>query len=207
MKNSNELNNLEKDALKEIGNIGTGNAATALSNLLNKHIEIIIPETKFIPISEFTNEFGGPEKVMVASYLEIIGDLKGESLFLFPIKSAEKIVDIMTSQPTGTSKIFDEMSQSAFMEMSNIVSGAYLTSLANFLKIKIMPNPPHVATDMLQSLIDFILAKVSNYSDTILSIKTKLEIKDVAIEGHFIILFDLDSMNKLLDMLKKFYGM
>ena len=200
------LNDMEKDALKEVGNVGTGNAATALSKLLNRHVEIIIPETKFIPIRSFTDEFGGPERIVVSTYLEIFGGLSGEALFVFPVKSAEKIVDLMMMQEIGTAKIIDEMSQSAFKEMSNIFTGAYITSLADMVQTKIFPSVPHITTDMLQSIMDFVLAKVSNYSDTILSIKTKIEIKDIEIEGYFLIVFDVASINKLLKMLKDMYG-
>ena len=201
------LNEMEKDALREVGNVGTGNAATALSKLLNRHIEIIIPETKFIPLSEFADEFGGAEKIVVSTYLKILGDLTGEALFIFPVKSAEKIVDVMMNRPIGASEMIDEMAQSAFKEMSNIFTGAYLNSLADFLSIKILPSVPHITTDMLQPIIDFVLAKVANHSNSILSIKTKIEIKDVDIEGHFIMLFDMASMNKVLHLLKKMYGM
>jgi len=201
------LNDMEKDALKEIGNVGTGNAATALSKLLNKHIEIIIPETKFVPITKFAKEFGGAENVVVSTYLQLLGDLSGETLFIFPVKSAEKIVDLMMGQPIGTSKIIDEMSQSAFKEMSNIFTGAYLNSMADFLEIKILPSVPHITTDMVQSIMDFILAKVSNHSDDVLSIKTSINIKDIEIEGFFIMIFDIASMNKVLGLLKKMYGL
>ena len=200
------LTEMEKDALKEVGNVGTGNAATALSKLLNKHVEIIIPETKFVPIKEFAKELGGPERIVVSTYLEIFGGLNGESLFIFPVKSAEKIVDIMMNQEVGTAKIMDEMAQSAFKEMSNIFTGAYITSLADMMQIKLFPTVPHITTDMLQSVLDFMLARVANYSDTILSIKTKIEIKDIEIEGHFIILFDIVSINKVLKTLKEMYG-
>lgn len=206
MENLLNLTELEKDALKEVGNVGTGNAATALSKLLNKHVEIIIPETKFVPIKEFAKELGGPETIVVSTYLEIFGGLSGEAIFIFPVKSAEKIVDVMMENPVGTTKIIDEMAESAFKEMSNIFTGAYITSLADMMKMKLFPTVPHITIDMLQSVIDFMLAKVSNYSDTILSIKTKIEIKEVEIEGNFIILFDIASINKLLNILKEMYG-
>lgn len=200
------LTEIEKDSLREIGNIGTGNAATALSKLLNKHLEIIIPQTKFIPITKFSDEFGGPERVVTSTYLGVSGDLNGECLFIFPVKSAEKIIDIMLNQPIGTSKIIDEMSQSAFKEMSNIFTGAYLDAMADFLKIRILPSVPHITTDMLQSVMDFMLAKVSNHSEEILCINTKIHIKDIEIEGHFIILFDNASLNRTLNMLKNMYN-
>lgn len=199
------LTEMEMDALKEIGNIGTGNAATTLSKLLKRDIEIIIPEMKFIEISKLANEFGGPEKIVTSSYIEIMGELNGEALLIFPRDCAEKVVDIMMSQDMGSSKMMDDMAQSAFKEMSNIFVGSYLSSLADFFHIRILPSIPHMTTDMLQSIMDFIIARVSNHSDTILGIKTKVEVKDIEIEGFLIILFDIASMNKLLYLLKQKY--
>jgi chemotaxis protein CheC len=77
MGNSMKLNEKEFDALRECGNVGIGNAATALSKLINKKVEINIPETKFVPITKFANEFGGPEKIVSGIYLEISEDLRG----------------------------------------------------------------------------------------------------------------------------------
>lgn len=199
------LDEMERDAIKEVGNIGTGNAATALSKLLKKHVEIIIPETKFIPIKGFADEFGGPEFLVTSTYLEIFGDLNGEALFIFPIPSAKKMVTLLLETDKETTNLSQELSESAFKEMSNIFAGAYLNSLANLIDVRILPNIPQIKTDMLQSILDFMLVKVSNYSDTILSIKTKIEVKDIEMEGYFIIIFDIASINKLLHLLKKMY--
>jgi len=180
------LTALEKDALREVGNIGTGNATTALSTLLNTHIEIIIPNIDFIPINRFANELGGAEKLVVASYLALTGDVKGESLFICPVKSAEKIADLMLNQEIGKSKIEDEMVQSVFKEISNIFTGAYLNSIADFLEMRILPSVPDLATDMLQAIMDEILSKVANHSDEILCIKTEIQIKNFYNERYFI---------------------
>lgn len=201
-----QVDTLEKDALKEIGNIGTGNAATALSTFLNQHIEIIIPAIEFVDVRDFSKQFGGPEKVVVASYLEISGDIKGESLFICPTASAEKMADLMLGQPIGTSKIVDEMSQSVYKEISNIFVGAYLNSIADFLEMKILPSVPHLATDMFQAIIDALLIKVANHSDQMLYIKTDIQIKNVDIDGFFVVILEKQSMEKVLEGLRRKYG-
>lgn len=196
---------LESDALRELGNIATGNAATALSNLLGKYIEIKVPDVKAIPISEFAEYCGGAEAVVVGTYLEITGDLTGESLYLFPKESAEKLVDLMLGREIGTSSMDDEMSVSAFKEMTNIVTGGYLSSIADFISSKLFPSIPMYKMDMLQSLLDFILVKASHHSDELLAITTKIEVKDIEIKGSFIVLFDVPSYNKLIETLRSFY--
>lgn len=195
---------IERDALREVGNIATGNAATALSNLLNKYIEIKVPDVNTIPIKDFAEYCGGPEKIVVGTYLEITGELTGEAMFLFPKESAEKLVDLMLGQEPGTSSMEDEMAISAFKEMTNIVTGGYLNSIGDFISAKLFPSVPLFRIDMLQSLIDFVLVKASNSADNLLTINTKIEVKDIEIEGSFIVLFDVPSYNKLLKTLHLF---
>jgi chemotaxis protein CheC len=201
-----ELSLLEKDALCEVGNVGVGNAVTALSKLLNKNVNITIPETKFVPLGEFAKEVGGPEKIVIGIYLQIIGDLDGECIFLFPRESALAISDIMMGQEPGTSKIFEDMAESAFKEMTNIFAAAYLNALSNMLDFKLFPSPPHVANDMIQSIVDFVLIKISKTADEILCVKTKIELEQHIVSGEFIIMFNNDSLTKLLAKLKIKYG-
>ncbi len=201
-----KLTDMEMDALREIGNVGIGNAVTALSKLLNKKIEINIPETKFVPLKDFSNELGGPEKIVIGIYMTISGDLKGETLFLFPKESALALADLMMGQAPGTSTIFQDMAESAFKEMSNIFSGAYLSSLSNMLDIMLFPGIPHVANDMTQSIVDFVLIKVGQSADELLCVKTKIDLEGHGIQGDFVLMFEKDSLDKLLKKLKDKFG-
>ncbi|MFP4112377.1 MAG: chemotaxis protein CheC, partial [Candidatus Woesearchaeota archaeon] len=97
-----KLSDVEKDALRECGNVGIGNAATSLSQLLNKRVGINIPETKFIAFEKFADELGGPENIVSSIYLEVNGDLKGEALFAFDDASAKHLVDCMMGNKPGT---------------------------------------------------------------------------------------------------------
>lgn len=201
-----KLTQMEADALREVGNIGTGNAATSLSQMLNQKIDLIIPETRFIPIQEFAAHIGSPDEIFVCTYLQVIGDVRGESLFLFSKEDALRIIDLMMGQPEGTSMLIDELGESALKEMSNVFEGSYLSSLANFFQIKMLPDVPHITQDMLQAVLDFVLAKVSNYANEILSIKTEIVISDQKVKGVFILLFDDNSLKQLLSIMEKMYG-
>jgi chemotaxis protein CheC len=106
----------------------------------------------------------------------------------------------------GKTQAMGEMELSAFAEMSNIVVGAYLSSLANMLSFSVMPSPPKTAYDMLQSVIDVILARLSRSADEILYIKTHISIGDEKIEGSMIVMFNEDSLKKVLNKLKELYG-
>lgn len=201
-----ELSDMELDALREMGNIGTGNVATTLSKFLNKNVDMNIPETKFVPIAEFSNEVGGPEKIVSGIYLQILGDLEGEAMFMFSREGALELIDIIMGKPAGTTKTITDMEESAFKEMSNILTGTFLNALSKMLDVKLLPSVPHVATDMVQALLDFILIKVSKYADNILSVKTKISVEGHDIGGDFLVLFDEPSLRKMLEILKKKYG-
>ncbi|MGM5484691.1 MAG: chemotaxis protein CheC [Nanobdellota archaeon] len=201
-----EINEMQEDAIKEVGNVGIGNAATALSQLLDKKIEIKVPETKFVPISEFSKFIGGPEKVVMSLYLNIFGDIKGECILLFPQESAKQLVDLMVGNDPGQTKVIDEMGMSAFKEMSNIFAGSYVNAIADMLSIKVFPSVPHVATDMAQSVIDFALINLAKSADEILSVHTKIEVEGHDIDGEFVMLFEDESLKQMADILNKIYG-
>ncbi len=201
------LSEMEIDALKEAGNVGVGNAATALSKMLNKQIGINLPDTKFVPLEKFGEEIGGPEKIVVSLYLQITGDLAGECIFLFSKEGAMELIDLIMMKQPGETKVIEEMEESAFKEMSNIFVGAYLNALAKMLSMKLFPSVPHVATDMAQSIVDFMLIKLAKSADNLLCVKTAIDIEGHNIDGQFIIIFEEESLKIIVDKLHKMYGM
>lgn len=196
----------EMDALAEVGNVGIGNATTALSKLLQKKIEIRLPETKFVPIAEFAQEVGGAENIVVTSYLQVTGDLNGEVVFVFPRKDAMQFIDILMGKEMGSTKIIESLDESAFKEMSNIFTGSYLNALTKMFDIKVFHSVPHVAIDMAQAIVDFVLIKLASTADKVLCVKTDIVIEGHDIDGTFMILFDEASLNFMVDSLKKRYG-
>ena len=202
-----ELKDIEIDALKEVGNVGVGNAATALSKMLQKKIDIRLPETKLVPLEKFGEEVGGAEKIIVSLYLGITGDLNGECIFLFPKEGAMELIDLIMMKNQGETKIMEELEESAFKEMSNIFVGSYLNALAKMMDMKIFPTIPHVATDMAQAVIDFMLIKLAKTADSFLCITTAIDIEGHNINGQFMLIFEEESLKKILDFLHKEYGL
>lgn len=201
-----KLTDIEVDALKEMGNIGTGNAATSLSRFINKNVDISIPETSFIHVSKFAERLGGAEQLMVGIYLQISGEVNGEVMFLFPEKGAYEMIDIIMGKNPGTTRSMSEMETSAFKELSNILTGSFLNSLGNMLDAKILPSVPHIATDMVQTLLDFILIKMSKCADVMLYIRTDINVQNHKIDGAFTVLFDQDSLQKILKKMHNKFG-
>jgi chemotaxis protein CheC len=207
MKNSIKLNELEIDALKELGNIGIGNVATSLSKFINKKVDISVPETGFVELVKVPSLVGGPETIASAIYLEISGGLKGEAVFLFPESGALEIVDIIMKKKPGSTKKMDELDESAFKELSNILTGSFVSSLAKMLDVKLLPSVPHTATDMVQALLDFILIKIGRYADVVLCVKTQMNVEGHNIDSQFLVFFDEVSLKKMLSCLHSKFGL
>ncbi len=201
-----DLTDMEFDALKEVGNVGVGNAATALSRFLDRRVEIDLPTTKFVHFGNLANELGGPEQIVTGVYLQLVGDLSGEAVFMFPRNDALLLVDLITGNKIGSTKTMTEFNESAFKEMSNIFTGAYLASMSKMLGFTILQSIPHMAADMAQSILDFILIRFAMHADEILMIKTKIQIEGHKIDGNFMLVFEPLSLKKIVSAIKYQYG-
>ena len=200
-----KLTDMEKDALTEISNICTGNSSTALSQLLTKKVSMRVPSTKFITLQEFPTEIGG-DNLVVGLYLQVLGDLRGNILYIFNQSSAHNLIDIAYGNPTGTTVVLDEAGTSFLKELGNIMSGTYLSALSRLLDLKAIPSVPHMALDMAVAMVDFMLIRLTTQTDKFLLIKTEVSIEEQKILGNFLILLDETSFNQLIKKMKEKYG-
>ncbi len=191
------LNYKELDALKEVGNIGAGNAATALSQILGKRVDMTVPSARVLSLEKVPEILGGTEKLVVGVYLRMFGDIQGNMMFLLPTESAERLVKMLlgVSEEGG---IAGEISQSAIMEVGNILASSYLNALSQFANLTIVPSTPALAYDMAGAILGAILYEVSELSDQVLLIETDFLGNGEAIKGHFFVLPDLPSLGVLL---------
>jgi len=201
-----EFTQAQQDALQEIGNIGIGNAATALSKMIDRKVNIDIPESRIVPLEQVCPMIGCQEMVH-GVYVRILGDLKGDTLLLFPEASASRLVERMMSLPSGSLKELGEEGISAFLEFANIVVGAYLNSIADFLSLKLLPDVPLAANDVAQAVLDSVLSSIGQNADDLLFIKTRFNIEGVDVEGLMLMLFDQASMNQVLRMLEEKFSL
>ena len=131
------------DVLKEIGNIGAGNATTALASMLQCRIDMAVPEVKLIEVDELAESLGGKERVMTAIFLEVEGDITGDIIFLLEKGSASFLVSKLMGMEVNAES-FSEMELSCIKEISNIIAGSYLNSLSTLTNLKIYPSVPHL---------------------------------------------------------------
>jgi chemotaxis protein CheC len=206
MESWNEFQDIQLDLLKEIGNIGAGNAATALSSLVRKSIDMRVPNVKLVSFDEITESVGGPEEVVVSIFLRIEGDIPGSMFFFLDPAAAKKLLNsIMGESVESEEHLFNEMEISALQEVGNILSGSYLSALADFTKLNLQPSVPALAIDMAAAILSYGLIEVSKSGDYALMIDTSfLDIngnKDKNIKGQFVLLPDPESFPKLFTAL------
>ncbi|WP_064093692.1 chemotaxis protein CheC [Rossellomorea aquimaris] len=194
-----KISNMHLDILKEIGNIGAGHAATALSTLLDKKIDMKVPSVKIVSFDGMMDMVGGPDNVVVSVFLRIEGDAPGSMFFLLPLKQASSFIQSMIQDDTFS---FDEppysdLGLSAMQELGNILSGSYLSSLSDFTKLNLLPSVPALSVDMVGAIIGFGLLEISQESDYAIVVDTALKddenLNSESVKGHFFLLPDPDS--------------
>jgi chemotaxis protein CheC len=191
-----DITDLQKDILKEIGNVGIGNAATALSNMINKEVKIALPSLEIIPLEQFlSNE---SENILV-SICKISGELLGSIVICFNKETAFPLVDMMMMQEVGVTKKIDDMTVSAFKELINVIGGAYLDSLSSMFNFRLMPMPPSFAYGKIISIRDGIIKDLPEGSSEVMSVKTKFMINNDIIFGDFFIVLNNESLKQILD--------
>lgn len=197
----NQLDELRLDLLKEIGNIGIGNAATSLSRLLKDvKVTITLPEVKVVSLGELPDHMGGADEVVAGVFIEVIEELHMYMVFILPLDDAKETVRVVTEGYTGE---LDEMGLSALMEVSNIVTGGYLTAFSQLVDRKLVPRPPYLAVDLTEAILGTILAEVELAEDFVIFVKTAFNSKDLQINGFLTLIPAKESLDSVYEMFMK----
>jgi chemotaxis protein CheC len=202
-----KVTSLHLDILKEIGNIGAGHAATALSTLLNKKVDMKVPQVRVVSFDEMMDMAGGADNVVVSVYLRIEGDAPGSMFFVLPLSQGSRFIHQMTGETDFSFEQppYSELGLSAMQELGNILSGSYLSSLSDFTNLNLYPSVPALSVDMAGAIISFGLLEVSQTSDNAIVIDTALKEDDMAedesVKGHFFLLPDPQSFETIFKSL------
>ncbi|ARK30979.1 CheY-P phosphatase CheC [Halalkalibacter krulwichiae] len=164
------------DVLKEIGNIGAAHAATALSQLLNKKIDMNVPSVRLVSFHDLPEQLGEADAKVAAIFLRVEGDAPGSMFFIAQIEGSERLVKHVTKRAEFQldTPPYDEMGISAFLEVGNILAGSYLSSLADFTKLSFYPSVPEVSVDMAGAILSYGLLPLSQVGDYAIVIDTMI---------------------------------
>ncbi|MBE5909771.1 chemotaxis protein CheC [Pseudobutyrivibrio sp.] len=196
----NEVNEKYFDVLKEIGNIGAGNATTAIANMLGLRIDMSVPEVAFLPVEELGSAIGAEDEIIVGIMLGVEADIDGSMMFLMDMASAHHVVNKLMMRDDSYSEPFDEMDLSAIKEIGNIIAGSYLSALSGLTNLTIVPSVPFVAVDMAAAILSVPAVQFGIFGDNALMINTEFS-DELGIKGHFILMPEEDSYAKILSAL------
>lgn len=187
------------DILKELGNIGAGNATTALAQMLQCKVDMKVPQVQLLEFKEVGEMVGGAEQQMTAIYLGVEGEITGSIMFLMDMQTAKHLVAKMLMGMGASRGIggFTEMELSALLEIGNIIAGSYLNSLSDLTRLTIYPTIPSIATDMAGAILSVPAIEFGVYGDKLLLIQTQFS-DEIELNGYFILVPDVDSYARML---------
>lgn len=191
------------DVLKELGNIGAGNAATSISLMLGKTIKITVPSAEIIPISELWKKFTDPEEVTSGAMVEIEGEIEGALLFLLGAEETKSLIELLMLPRPDDLTNMDELTSSAIGEIANIMCSSYIIALSNFTGINIHSMPPKVVVDMLSAIVSEVSLIITNGGDYVILIQTDILLEELEdkVKGYLIYISDEKNTQKILESL------
>ena len=196
-----ELGTLQLDALREVASIGSGHAATALSQLTGRRIWVNAPEIQIVPVEEVGSLTGGEEEIVACVVMQVLGDLAGRTIQVFPDATASRLAGILLRRndvkfPDG----FGEVEKSALKEAGNIIGAAYLNALSDFLGMIILTSVPGLAIDQAGAVLTSSSIMEADHGDHLICIETtfRMDEERQALKGHFLLVPDPDSLQVIL---------
>ena len=196
-----QLSSLELDTLREIGSIGTGNAATALSTLLNQEVRIALPQVRFMGYNEAIEWMGGPEAVTAGVLKGMGGQMSGIMLAVQHLEFINLVLGSMLDDHIEDYSELDEMRQSTLIEVGNIMISTFINALSGLSGISINLTVPAFAVDMQGAILSVPMAEYGGTSDYIMTIAGHFICNGKEVPCHLILSPDLRSMNFLLKKL------
>jgi chemotaxis protein CheC len=187
-----QYTDLQLDALRELANIGSGKASTALSSMLGRPVDITVPNTYVLPMADAVGAMGAPEAEATGVALGVVGDMAASVLLLFTPNDAQSMCRLLGVE-AGT-----EIGESALMEIGNIVGTSYINALASMTSMAIEPTPPAIATDMLAAIVETVLAERAGAGDVALLLDSQLVVEGSDASISFLLVPDTGGVDQLL---------
>lgn len=201
MQNYEHFSDFQLSVISEIGNVGAGNAATALSDILADRVGMSVPELRVIDVTSMTTILGGPEVEVIGILVNMTDDVEGMLLFLLNKDFVGMLIKVLLGKEINDFEDINELDMSAIMEIGNILAGAYVNAIATMTGLGIWLSPPQVAIDMVGAILSYPAAQFGQMGDKLLFIEEDFISGDETIKSHLLIMPDLKSLEKILGSL------
>lgn len=201
MTEARQLTAVERDALREVANIGAGHAATALSQMTGRMIMIDVPEVNVRDLEDVAEMLGPADSEVVAVVMHMMGDLTGRTAVLLPMAAARVLCDLLLRRPTGTTTDFGVMEESSIKETGNILTSAYLTALSDFMGMMLVPSVPSLVADYAGAVLTSAHLTFTRDRDIVFCVDTAFRVEGAsdALHGEFLLLPDTASLTAIFD--------
>jgi len=186
-------NDVQLDALRELANIGAGNASTSLSGMLGRAVDLTVPDARVVPMTQAVEEIGAPETEITGIALGVSGDMPSIVLMLLSPSDAAVVCTLLGLEPDS------EYAESALGEIGNVVGTSYLNALAGMTGLEIEPTPPATVTDFLGAIVESVLAVRAAASDRTLLLDSSLVIEGEDCSIVFLLVPDHGGAEELLE--------
>lgn len=195
------IDDMQMDVLREIGNIGAGNAATALSQLIDDRINMEVPKVELLNFNELSDIVGGAENVVAGVFTELCGEINGMMMFIMDQKSACSLVSILLKRNITKFDDYDEVALSALTEIGNIISGAYFHSLSTLMNLCIYSSVPNMTFDMAGAILSVPAIEFGKVGDKALLIQSRFGQTEMNLTGYILLIPTVESYDKILKTL------
>ncbi len=198
IKNYDDLGNLEIDTLREVGSIGTGNAATALSGLLNRRVRITLPEVRIMEYNEAIDWIGGPENVTAGVLVRIGGDIGGIMLSVLPLEFVNMVLECMLDNKVEEFEHLDELQRSALVEVGNIMISTFINALSVLSGVTMELTVPSLTVDMQGAILAVPMAEYGGQTDYLMTIGGNFTCDDYELPCRLLLSPEIRGLNYLL---------
>lgn len=198
IKNYDDLGSMEMDTLREVGSIGTGNAATALSGLLNRRVRITMPEVRIMEYNEAIDWIGGPENVTAGVLVRISGDIGGIMLSVLPLEFVNMVLECMLDNKVEEFEHLDELQRSALVEVGNIMISTFINALSGLSGVTMELTVPSLTVDMQGAILAVPMAEYGGQTDYLMTIGGNFTCDDYELPCRLLLSPEIRGLNYLL---------
>jgi chemotaxis protein CheC len=213
------LTHAGEEAVKKMGVEAAENASAALSALIRQKVVVKTVEVRSVAIADLPLLVGLPNQQVVGLLMELSGDVFGEILLVYPKQSAMNMADFLSKRALGSTTVLDELDRSALKESGNIIAGAFLTTMSNYVHCNMVESVPELLEQTVQKMIRTAVMRFHE-NDMVEAIATEINfdmgasasrettaiVETIETRGYFVLLFDGESSAKVMNALKDLSG-
>ncbi len=202
LNNYDELNDMQLDVLREIGNIGAGNAATALATILDEKVEISLPKVRITDFDTAINALGGAETMTVGVLVNFDGEAHGMIMFLLNMEDAKGIMSILIQDDEeGQNEPLSELKLSAIKEIGNILGSSYINSISQLTGLKIHISIPYIAIDMAGALMSVPIIEFGSIGEKVMFIEEAFSAEENKLSSNIIMFAEIETLKIIMERL------